>query len=216
MDALKVQGQQLNPLYDRQPVHFGFSLIGNSPRMKYTMSQDFMDFDTMQSVRTNPFPGFGVGAIANFRLGQYWDLRTMVNVQFVERHLQFDFKGGHQEFAEIRSTYLDIPVLVKYKSKRYKNSRIYLVGGPVFRYDFASDIDTDRSNTKPVVALNPTTFSYDVGFGWDFYYEFFKFSPEIRLSNGLGNHMVEDPFIFAGSITRMSPKLIQFFLHFEG
>ena len=58
--------------------------------------------------------------------------------------------------------------------------------------------------------------SYDFGAGLDLYYEFFKFSPEIRISNGIGNSMVPDSFIYSSSLSRMSPKLIQFFLHFEG
>ncbi|MCB9246021.1 MAG: PorT family protein [Flavobacteriales bacterium] len=208
--------QVVNPLYDLQKVHFGFSIIGSSAKLKYTSSADFMDFDTMQTVRTLSFPGFGVGGIVNFRLLEYWDFRTMVNIQFVERHLDFGFKGGNQELAEIRSTYMEIPMQLKYKSKRYKNARMYLIGGATYRHDFASDIETDRSNTKPIVALYPNTFSYDLGVGLDLYYEYFKFSPEFRVSNGLNNQMAPDEFIYSGSITRMSPKLIQFILHFEG
>jgi len=210
------KAQVNNPLYDLQRVHFGFSIIGNNAKLKYTNSADFMDFDTMQQVRTVSFPGFGVGGIVNIRLLDHWDYRTMVNIQFVERHLNFHFKGGNFEEAIIRSTYMEIPMQLKYKSKRYENIRMYLIGGSTFRYDFASDKETDRSNTKPIVALNPPTFSYDLGVGLDLYYEYFKFSPEFRISNGLGNSMIKDEFIYSGAITRMSPKLIQFILHFEG
>lgn len=210
------KAQVVNPLYDLQKVHFGFSIIGNNAKLKYTNAADFMDFDTMQQVSTVSFPGFGVGGIVNIRLLDHWDFRTMLNIQFVERHLNFYFKGGNFEEAIIRSTYMEIPIQLKYKSKRYKNIRMYLVGGSTFRYDFASDKDTDRSNTKPIVALHPPTFSYDIGVGLDLYYEYFKFSPEFRVSNGLGNSMIQDEFIYSGSITRMSPKLIQFILNFEG
>jgi len=208
--------QVVNPLYDRQKIHFGFSIISNNAKMKYTMASDFMDFDTMQTVRTISFPGFGVGGVVNIRMLDYWDFRTMVNIQFVQRNLNFQFQGARLEEAIIRSTYLEIPMQLKYKSKRYQNIRMYLIGGSTFRYDFASDIDTDRSDTKPIVALQPSTFSYDLGVGLDLYYEYFKFSPEFRISNGLGNQLVKDEFIFAGSMTRLSPKLIQFILHFEG
>ena len=152
----------------------------------------------------------------NLKVAEYWDFRTMVNIQFVERHLQYNFRGGDIQTAKINSTYMEIPFQMKYKSKRNHNKRFYWVGGATYRYDFASDIDTERSNTKPIVALYPATFSYDFGAGLDLYYEFFKFSPEIRISNGIGNSMVPDSFIYASSLSRMSPKLIQFFLHFEG
>ncbi len=208
--------QEINPTYDLHRLHFGFSIIGNYGKLKYTTASDFMNNDTIQTIQTNSFPGFGVGGIMNVKIAEYFDFRTMVNIQFVERHLQYNFRGGNIETAKINSTYMEIPLQIKYKSKRNHNKRFYWVGGATYRYDFASDIETERSNTKPIVALYPATFSYDVGAGLDLYYEFFKFSPEIRISNGLGNSLVPDEFIYASSLSRMSPKLVQFFLHFEG
>ena len=210
------QAQQLNPLYDLQKVHFGFSIIGNSAKTKFTTTQNFLDRDTMKIVEGLSFPGFGVGGLVNVRLAEYFDFRTMVNIQFVERHLDYHFSGGAVEKVKISSTYMEIPAQIKYKSKRHKNTRFYLIGGMTYRFDFASDIETERSDTKPIVALYPNTFSYDLGAGFDFYFEFFKFSPEFRISNGLGNSLVKDPYIFASSLERISPKLIQFILHFEG
>lgn len=211
-----VSAQEINPTYDLHRVHFGFSIIGNYGKLKYNTASNFLDNDTIQTINTSSFPGFGVGGIMNLKVAEYWDFRTMVNIQFVERHLLYTFRGGTVETAKINSTYMEIPLQLKYKSKRNHNKRFYWVGGATYRYDFASDIDTERSNTKPIVALYPATFSYDFGAGLDLYYEFFKFSPEIRISNGLGNSLVPDSFIYASSLSRMSPKLIQFFLHFEG
>jgi hypothetical protein len=208
--------QEINPTYDLHRIHFGFSIIGNYGKLKYNTVSEFLNNDTIQTVSTNSFPGFGVGGIMNLKVAEYWDFRTMVNIQFVERHLQYNFRGGDIQTAKVNSTYMEIPFQLKYKSKRNHNKRFYWVGGVTYRYDFASDIDTERSNTKPIVALYPATFSYDFGAGLDLYYEFFKFSPEIRISNGLGNSLVPDSFIYASSLSRISPKLIQFFLHFEG
>jgi hypothetical protein len=214
--SFELSAQQLNPLYDLQKIHFGFSIIGNSAKTKFTTTQKFLDRDTLKVVEGLKFPGFGVGGLVNVRLAEYLDFRTMVNIQFVERHLDYHFSGGDIEKVRISSTYMEIPVQIKYKSKRHKNSRLYLIAGGTYRYDFASDIETERSDTKPIVALYPNTFSYDLGAGFDFYFEFFKFSPEFRISNGLGNSLVKDPYIFASSLERISPKLLQFILHFEG
>jgi len=216
MSHMRVNAQEINPLYDIQKVHFGFSIIGNWGKLKYTTSPSFLDLDTVQQINTKSFPGFGVGGVMNVRIADYWDFRTMVNIQFVERHLEYNFKGGEIQTAKINSTYMEIPFLLKYKSKRNNNARFYWVGGTTYRFDFASDVHTDRSNTKPIVALSPTTFSYDFGAGLDLYFPYFKFSPEVRISNGIGNSLVTDPFIYASSLSKMSPKLIQFFLHFEG
>lgn len=209
------RAQERNPLYDLKKVHFGFSLIGNQGQMKYSSGEQILNFDTLQTIRSVSFPGMGVGAIMNIRLWEYWDFRTMVNINFAQRNFDYTFFGGAKKEVKMESTYLEIPLLLKYKSKRHRNMRFYTIGGFTYRYDFNSDISTERSNTKPVVALYPSTFSYDIGCGLDMYFEYFKFSPEIRVSNAMGNHMAPDRFIYSSNLGVVAPRLIQFCLHFE-
>jgi hypothetical protein len=205
-----LHAQERNPLYDLKKVHFGFSLMGNQGQMKYSTAQEVLNFDTLMTVRSLTFPGMGVGAIMNVRLWEYWDFRTMVNINFAQRNFDYQFYGGTVKEVKMESTYLEIPFLLKYKSKRHRNARFYTVAGFTYRYDFNSDINTERSNTKPVVALYPSTFSYDIGCGMDLYYEYFKFSPEIRISNAMGNHMAPDRFIYSSNLGVVAPRLIQF------
>jgi hypothetical protein len=112
------KAQETNPTYDLHRLHFGFSIIGNYGKLKYSTSTNFMENDTIQQINTKSFPGFGVGGIMNVKLAEYWDFRTMVNIQFVERHLEYNFRGGEQKIAKLSSTYMEIPFLLKYKSKR--------------------------------------------------------------------------------------------------
>ena len=213
--GLRAQAQELNPLYDRKPVRFGFGLMGNTAKLKFTVKDNSLLSDTLQSIEQVTYPGFGLGGLANFRLAENWDIRTMINIQFAQRDMNYQFRKDVVKTAQIESTYMELPLALKYKSKRHKNWRMYVIGGLTYRFDFTSDAQTDRSDTKPIVALYPNTFSYDMGVGLDVYFEFFKFSPEIKLSNGLGNQLVPDGFIYAGSLERVSPKLIQFSLIFQ-
>lgn len=213
---ITAKAQEVNPLYDLQPVHFGFSILGNSGKLKFTTSEEMRSLDTLQRIKGINYPGFGVGGVMNVRLADYWDFRTMVNIQFVERQLDYYFNDGRIESLQISSTYMEIPLQLKYKSKRHKNTRVYVIGGTTYRFDFASDINTERSDTKPIVALQPNSFSYDLGIGLDLYFPYFKFSPEFRVSNTLGNSLVDDPYFFSNALNRINPKLIQFILHFEG
>lgn len=213
--ALSTQAQQLNPLYDRKPVRFGFGLIGSTAKLKYTVSQNNLNYDSLKTIESVYYPGFGLGGLVNFRLADHWDIRTMLNIQFARRDMNYIFNKGVVKTPTIESTYMEVPLTFEYKSRRHKNVRAYILGGVTYRYDFTSDIDTDRSDTKPIVALYPNTFSYDIGFGLDLYYDYFKFSPEIKLSNGLGNQLVPDEFVYASSLGRVSPKLLQFSLIFQ-
>ena len=218
--SLSAKAQEINPLYDRKPVRFGFSLMGNTAKMKYSVKDNNLNTDTFKLIESVFYPGFGLGGVVNFRLAENIDLRSGLNIQFARRDMNYQFiqtstEPSKPKIVEMEATYMEIPMTFEYKSDRHKNWRIYLLGGVTYRFDFTSDIETDRSDTKPIVAIYPNTFSYDIGFGFDFYYDFFKFSPEVKLSNGLGNQKVPDNFIYASSIEQMSPKLLQFSLIFQ-
>lgn len=211
--------QMNDPLYDlNQKVHFGFSIIGTQGKMKFTRNQKFftIDNDTIDNITSKNYPGLGVGGIMNFHLNEFWDLRTMVIVQVMsQRDLTYHFKGGAKKTAMLQSTYFEIPLLVKYKSVRHKNFRCYVIGGLGYRYNFTSDAETQRSSSKPIVGLHPSTFNYDLGFGLDLYYPYFKFSPEIKISNDIGSALITDKYNFTRTLGGLYPKLIQFSLHFE-
>ena len=213
--SVLAKAQERNPLYDGKPVGFGFGLMGNTAKLKFSTKSDVLLSDTLQQIQTLNYPGFGLGGLVTFRLADNFDLRTMLNIQFAQRDMNYFFRSDVEKTAGIESTYMEIPLTLKYKSKRHKNNRVYVHAGVTYRFDFTSDVDTDRSDTKPIVALYPNTFSYDLGVGMDFYFEYFKLSPEIKISNGLGNQLVPDNFVYAGSLERVSPKLVQFCLIFQ-
>ncbi len=210
-----ISAQERTPLYDLQKIHFGFAIIGNNARLKYSTSADYLNMDTIRGVEGISFPGFGVGGIMNIRVAEYWDMRTQLNITFAQRNLNYTFKNGDEKLVKIESTYLEVPVVMKYKSKRHRNTRFYAISGLTYRYDFASDIDTERSNTKAIVAIKPNTFSYDIGCGLDFYFEYFKFSPEVKVSNGLTNALVKDPYFYSSALHQVRPNMVQFSLLFE-
>jgi hypothetical protein len=189
--------------------------MGNSAKLKYTVTDNNFNYDSLKTIESAHYPGFGLGGLVNFRLAESWDLRTMLNIQFARRDMNYQFTNNVKKIAEMEATYLEIPFTFEYKSVRHKNVRVYALAGFTYRFDFTSDADTDRSDTKPIVALYPNTLTYDVGIGLDIYYEFFKLSPEIKLSNGIGNQLVPDEFVYASSLGRVSPKLIQFSLIFQ-
>lgn len=209
------KAQEINPLYDVQKFRFGYALMGNTAKMKFTTSDQYLMQDTVMGINSVFFPGFGIGGVVSMRLLDHWDIRTMLNVTFAQRNIQYDFKRSESRMLEIESTYMEIPVMLKFKSKRHNNIRLYTVGGITYRHDFVSEIDKDRSETNPVVAFYPNTFSYDIGVGMDFYFEFFRFSPEVKICNAIGNQMVRDSYIYTQNLQRISPKLVVFSLIFQ-
>ena len=179
--------------YDNKPFHFGFTIAVNNASVRIdTKSTSFQPKDSLMNVNQTGFPGIGLGAISNFRLGEYWDLRMMFPViSFVERDLTYQYTNT-QKIVKIESAYCDLSLLVKYKSARRKNTRLYVIAGLRGSYDLSSTVRQDRSLQAPVVSLIPMTFGYEGGFGLDIYFEYFKFSPEIKMCNTFGNAMYRD------------------------
>lgn len=201
--------------YDNRRLHFGFTLATNSGRMLVDMKSDLFPYDTLRNVTAKFFPGIGLGGIVNLHLGNNFDIRLMAPViSFVQRNLVYDFENSTKE-VKIESAYCDASLLFKYKSDRRKNTRVYVIGGGRISYDFASTIDKNRGLQNPVVSLIPFTYGWEAGFGLDMYFEYFKFSPEIKLCSTLNNAMYKDGYIFTDYIDKLNPQLIQISLHFE-
>lgn len=211
--------QQLNmPQYDNRAFHFGFNVATNIAQLQVNRSTYFYQIDTLKSVSTRNYPGVGLGGIVSFRLGKHFDLRAIFpQITFAQRDLVYEFDGATKRNVqvELESATVSGSLLVKYKSTRHGNVRFYVIGGAYYCHDLASTVDQSRSNTKPVVSLIANTWGYEVGTGLDFYYEYFKFSPEIKLSNAMNNALFKDPYIYAGSLNSIFPKMITISLNFE-
>jgi hypothetical protein len=202
--------------YDNKRLHFGFTVGTNIGRLRIDRKTDKFPLDTLKTVSQTSFPGICLGAISNLHLGNNWDLRLMFPViSFVQRNINYQFEQGKRE-AQVESAYCDMSVLVKFKSDRRKNVRTYVIAGLKASYDLASTVNQDRSLNKPVVSLLPFTTGYEAGFGLDVYFEFFKFSPEIKFSNTFGSALHHDGYIYTESLNGIAPQLIQISLHFEG
>lgn len=202
--------------YDTKPFHFGFTLAANIGTVRIdSKTTAFQPPDSLMNVSSTSFPGIGLGALSNLRLGEFWDLRLMFPViSFVERDLSYQFPGT-TKIVKIESAYCDASLLLKYKSARRKNVRLYVIAGLRASYDLSSSYRQNRSLQAPLVSLVQYTTGYEGGFGLDIYFEYFKFSPELKICNTFGNAMFHDGFIYTETIERMSPQLIQFSLHFE-
>ena len=91
--AAFAQAQEINPLYDRKAVRFGFGLMGNSAKLKFTPKTDVILSDTLQKIQSLNYPGFGLGGLVSFRLAEYLDLKTMLNIQFAQRDMNYFFRS---------------------------------------------------------------------------------------------------------------------------
>jgi len=108
-----------------------------------------------------------------------------------------------EKIKRIESTLIDFPLYIKYKSARYNNYRTYVLAGVKYSLDIASQ-ENINDEGQEIVKLKRDDLMGEIGFGIDYYLEYFKFSPEIKLSYGILNLLSEDETIYTKSINRLS------------
>lgn len=174
--------------FDKQRVHWGYFLGFNF----YDFKIDYVNTpDTDIAVNGNT--GFNVGLVGNLRLHEYIDLRFEPGLYYAQRNLTYTgFTRSIDAERQVKATYIHFPLLVKFSALRFGNVRPYLVGGGSMTLNLSSNSKSQDDNVEQRFRVKPWTKNWEVGFGVDFYLEYFKFSPSIRGVFGIGNEIIQD------------------------
>jgi hypothetical protein len=207
------------PDFDKKKLHFGFSLCVNT--MDYRMRTNLTNPDSLIKLEADPQSGFNIGIVSSFNFNPYFSVRFLPSLSFGQRNLEYTFADeprNRQTIKMVESTYLDFPLNLKYRSARLNNFAAYVIGGGRYSIDLSSqrDIDNNLPPDLQVVRLDRDNVWYEVGFGLDFFLEYFKFSTELKLSMGLHNVLIQDYSIWSTPIGGIRPRMITISFHFEG
>ncbi len=213
--ALNSKAQQNLPSYDYKLLHYGFTVGFSSTNFKLNHDPAFFANQQVASVICKPQAGFTLGVLGDLHLGDHFDIRLIPSLHFAQRNIEFTFRDSSIAVAKIESTYGEIPLVFKYKSDRIKNTRFYVLGGFVYAFDFTSNKTVARKPSEAFVAVGTNNLGYQIGLGFDFYFPYFKFSPEIKLTNGINNVLVRDGSIYSNNISALFSKILQFNIYIE-
>ena len=171
--------------HDDKAIRFGFCIGLNAMDFTISHSQANYQTDSLLANVTNLNMGFHIQAVSAARLTDNLELRFLPGVAFGQRELTF-YKGDHVygKPQQLESSYIELPLLLKYKSKRINNYRGFLVGGLNPRFDLAK---TYREDDDMYMDLKLNDLCYELGTGFDFYFPYFKLSIELRGSWGMFN-----------------------------
>lgn len=228
--TISVSGQKQKPKneswYDEKLIHFGFSLGFNTMDFRITPSQDYLMTDSIYPEVSRLNPGINIQIVTDLRPGRYWDIRFLPGVSFGQRNVRYykvpknpgDDPVLFNEQQRLESSFLEFPLLLKYKGERLNNVRPYVIGGFNFRYDLAAKKEFD--DEKPVyIRLKRPDLYYETGAGLDFYLRYFKLSVELKMSNGLGNIIVDEGASgqqqYRNAIEKMRSQIWIIAFHFE-
>ncbi|MFA8450476.1 MAG: porin family protein [Bacteroidales bacterium] len=234
--------------YDQQTLHYGF-ILGLNQMTFHVKPKDNIAFKTYQfdpvlapditydslnvyGVESNPIPSFTVGIVGNLRLGEYFDLRLVPSLSLGERQIKYNvlvhYKGESRLETikkRIPSVLVDIPLHLKYKSKRYNNMRGYVLAGPRLSLDLSSKSKAQKLNDNAAPSIVKNDLMMEFGVGFDFYTTYFKFGTEIKMSYGLTNiinHVVPEQnninnteILYTNVIDKVNSKIFQISFTFE-
>ena len=210
------------PNHDDKPYYFGIVLGYNTSHYSISHSPYFLQQDSVQTVESPNSGRIHLGIVANLQLSKRWDIRFYpLNLIFSQKKFDYTLKypdpedGQMTKSQKVESIVMSWPLQVRLKSDRIGNFRVYTLAGVKFDYDLASN--AGATNADNLLKVKKSDFGYEVGIGFQFFYQYFILSPEIKVSNGLGNVLVKDPTLkYANVIDNLNSRMIMFSLHFEG
>ena len=219
--ALQIQAQKTrwveknNPNYDNRKLTYGFLIGIHSSIYQIKYSDKFVTpaLDTVSAVLPSWSSGFSLGFIVNYKLTEFLDLRLTPEVAFYENKVRYQFTNDPPVDETVENTIVEFPILIKYKSERRGNIRMYMVGGVKPGIEASGKKNVDQ--TKPTLEIKETHLNLEAGFGFDLYYPLFKFSPEIRFSRGLLNMLGNTTNEFGQPLQRVNTNTITLYLLFQ-
>jgi hypothetical protein len=214
-NAQKKWAQKNNPNYDERKLTYGFLIGLHTTTYQLKYSDVFVDpsFDSLHSVIPKWKPGFSLGFIVNYRLNDQLDLRITPKVGFYEHEVIYRYTDNTPEESRlVETTMVELPLLLKYKSERRGNIRMYMVGGIKPAIEASGQKELENSETLEIKTSN---LHLEAGFGFDLYYPLFKFSPEIRFSRGLVDMLANRNNPFGQPLKRVNTNTLTIYFLFQ-
>lgn len=209
---------QYRPYIDQRKVHYGF-LIG-----LHTQDLEFINNGYITENGESWFadvpsynPGFTVGVLGELYLNKNLALRAIPTLHFGDKTVVFREQNSlKEERQQIKSTYLSLPLDLKFSAERFNNYRPYIMTG------INPMIDLSVKKNQELL-VNRADCYLEAGVGCDFYLPFFKLIPELKFCFGLNNLLqknrtdLNDKSLlkYTYSVDKMSSRMIVFSLYFE-
>jgi hypothetical protein len=208
-----------NKNIDNELLTYGYYLGFNSLDFKFRYKTN-----SQKDILVTPSTGFNVGLIGNLKLSNYVDFRFEPGLSFTTRTLNYpetyttaeiDFSETSNSERIVKSTYVYLPFILKFSTKRINNFKPFILAGASTAFNLSSNEKSldDNSSGKFRMTSNPNFL--ELGFGIDFYLYNFKFTPSIRGVFAQGNELVNDKDSkspWTSNISRMQTR--GFFINF--
>ncbi|MEJ7684270.1 MAG: porin family protein [Segetibacter sp.] len=218
----KCQEKEENrPNHDNWPYYFGMSVSYNSSTLHSTKHPLFLQNDSVLAVEPGSSGGIALGLVGTLRLSSRFSLRA--NPQLIiggAKYFTYSLKyptldEKYIEKKTLPSNIVSFPFQIKFNSDRIRNFRTYMMGGIKYEIDLASN--SQARNAEDLVKLKKNDFGIEAGIGFNFFFRYVTFSPEIKISNGLTNiHSRDVNLKFSNVLDKLQSRMVVFSIIPEG
>ena len=209
---------QNKPYIDYRRLHYGFFVGTHVQDMEFVNNGYVTENGECWFTDIAQYsPGFSVGVLADLRLNTYMSLRLVPTMHFGQNTIQFrEQKSGEVSRQQVKTTYISMPLHVKFSAERFNNYRPYFTAG------IAPMLNLTVKKQKQLL-FNKFDFMVEVGAGCDFYLPFFKLIPELKFAFSLLDVLEKDRkdlldanyMKFTHSVDRVTGKMIILSFYFE-
>ena len=209
---------QNRPYIDFRRLHYGFFFGFHSQDMELANNGFITENGEQWYADVAAYnPGFSVGVLADLRLNTYLAVRLLPTLHFGEKQVVFrELNSGNRERQQIKSTYISLPLDIKFSAQRFNNYRPYIIAG-------ASPMLDLTVKKQRQLLLKKFDFMLEFGMGCDFYLPFFKFNPELKfcfslldvLEKDRSDLLDENYKKFTDSVNKAVAKMIVLSFYFE-
>ncbi|HRG93212.1 MAG TPA: outer membrane beta-barrel protein, partial [Chitinophagaceae bacterium] len=199
---------------------FGITIGINLARFQTNLHPRFMQLDSVMVAEPTNAGGLALGLLATARISDRFQFRFNPQLMFLERNIYYklrfpDIDNQTEVVKKVESIIMTFPVQLKFQSDRIGNFRVYTLAGFKADIDMASNARAKRA--EDLVKIDRFDYGPEFGIGFNFFFDSFIFSPEIKISNGMRNlHARDKNLIYSSVFDKIQSRMIIFSIHLEG
>ncbi len=209
--------QKFQPDYDAKKTRFGYFLglamtnynVRYSP---YFLQPSQEKFFSVVSPKTY---GLKMGGLMNIQINDNFDFRILPTVALYSRELSVN--DDSLQFKQNDKAWFELPFMLKYKSLRRGNARMYMFTGVRLAFETNAVNLAKRNKLNNPLELKHNDFNLEYGAGVELFRQYFKLAPELHFSHGIRNLIV--PFINPNSplgvVDKLNTHTVTVYLFFE-
>ncbi len=223
--ALLGQSKKIQNLtnFDKHKFHFGFVLGYNYADFYMDTQPNRFAVDSLMRLTVKGTSGFNLGIISSWNVTPTLSFRLLPSLCFQERNFDYTYFKMPDTTVFYRKTvesaFLDFPLVMKMRTERIGNFAAYALFGGRFGVDMASNKDVQNTSSAfrdQIVKIQKSDYGIEVGGGFDFFLQYFKFGVELKLGVGMKNIILQDNSKAISPIDALRSKVWTLSFTFEG